>query len=672
MFESMYFRRIILVASAIALTSSVAFSATGPDCIIPKPVKAVVAEGEYSLKSDGSDVRVHFGDRRFLKEINSLNLPEFAKNEAYKIQVGKKGIDIFALTETGVYRAKTSINQMLDKDSTLIQCQILDYPRFRHRGLMLDISRNFRDKDFILKQLDAMALLKMSTLHLHLTDDAGWRIQIDAYPQLTEKAAWREGRTYEEWIAGGKKYSSQGAPLASGGFLSKADVKEIVEYASARHIDVIPEIELPGHSGEVLAAYPELSCLSPDGSEHRFSGDLCPGKDKTFEMFETILSEVIELFPYEYVHIGGDEASKRNWKDCPDCRHRMEVEGLKDVDELQSYLVNRVTRFLESKGRHAIGWDEILDGGLAEGAAVMSWRGTKGGIIAASMGHDVVMSPGEYCYFDSSQDAPFSQPKSFSGYRPLSQVYSFNPTDGIDEEYSKHILGLQANLWSEYVPTGEYMEYLLYPRAFAISEIGWSPEGEKDYPEFKARAVRLTERMLSDGYNAFNLKNEIGPRPESLVQLEHLAAGAKITYNGKKYYQGYSAGGDNALVDGKLGGWFYKDNRWQGFLCDVDVTIDLESVKDIHYVGATFLSHTSADVGFPIRTEVSFSVDGINFTEPVVCLLEVPDTDSCALLHTLGTTVNAKARFVKYKAVRDDLAKNPRHAFIFIDEIVVN
>lgn len=663
-------KKLIVLATLMAIVPS-AFAASGPQDIIPVPVKYEIFMEEYFPKVDGSDVRVHLGDKRFLKEINSLNIPEFARNEAYKLAVGKKGIDIFAVSEAGVYRAKTSLGMMMDKDSILTRCVILDYPRFLHRGLMLDISRNFRDKDFILKQLDAMAAVKMSTLHLHLTDDAGWRIQIDAYPELTRKAAWRVGRNFEEWRELGRQYSEEGSPLASGGYLTKADVKEIVEYAAARHIDIIPEIELPGHSGEVLAAYPELACLRHDGGR-RISGDLCPGKDKTFEMFERILDEVIEMFPYEYVHIGGDEASKSGWKECPDCRQRMETEHLKDVDELQSYLVNRITRFLESRGRHAIGWDEILDGGLAEGAAVMSWRGTQGGITAASMGHDVIMSPGDYCYFDSSQDAPFSQPKSFSGYRPLEQVYSFEPTDGIAEEYVVHLLGLQANLWSEFVPTGEYMEYLLYPRAFAIAEIGWSPDGSKDYPRFRENAVRLVENLRSKGYNAFDLRNEIGPRPESLKPLDHLAAGAKITYNDRKYSKGYPAGGDNALVDGNLGGWFYKDNRWQGFLCDVDVTIDLGAVKDIHYVGATFLSHTSAEVGFPVRTEVAFSEDGVTFSDPVVCLLEIPDNDSCALLHTLGTTVTAKARYIKYKAIRDDVTKNRNHAFIFIDEIVVN
>lgn len=659
-----------MVTLAAVLPS--AFAVSGPQDVIPAPVRCEITGDVYSVRPDGSDVRIHLGDKRFRKEISALNLPVFAQDEAYRLSVGKKGVDIYALSPTGAYRASTTLRMMVGKDSTLLRCSILDYPRFRHRGLMLDISRNFRDKDFILKQLDVMAMLKMSTLHLHLTDDAGWRVQIDAYPELTRKAAWRVGKNYEEWVAGGKEYSSEGAPLASGGYLTKSDVREIVEYAAERHINIIPEIELPGHSGEVLAAYPELSCLGPDGVSHRITGDLCPGKEMTFKMFETILDEVIEMFPYEYVHIGGDEASKRAWKECPDCLHRMESEGLKNVDELQSYLVNRVTRFLESKGRHAIGWDEILDGGLAEGAAVMSWRGTKGGITAAEMGHDVIMSPGDYCYFDSSQDAPFSQPKSFSGYRPLSQVYSFNPTDGIDDEYAGYILGLQANLWSEFVPTGEYMEYLLYPRAFAIAEIGWSPVGNKDYSRFRENAVRLAEDLRSAGYNAFDLKNEIGPRPESLRPLEHLAAGAKLTYNSRKYSGSYPAGGDNALVDGKLGGWFYKDNRWQGFLCDVDVTIDLGAVKDIHYVGATFLSHTSAEVGFPVRTEVSFSEDGVNYSDPVVCLLEIPDNDSCALLHTLGSAVNAKARYIKYKAVRDDVTKHRNHAFIFIDEIVVN
>ena len=665
-------KRIHLLILALMVVAPSAMAAFGPKDIVPVPVKYETLGEEYSLKADGSDVRVHLGDRRFLKEVDALNLADFAREEAYKLVVSGKGIDIYALAATGVFRARTSLKMMLDSDSTLTTCSVLDYPRFRHRGLMLDISRNFRDKDFILKQLDAMAMVKMSTLHLHLTDDAGWRIQIDAFPELTRKAAWRVGRNFEEWRALGRQYSEEGSPLASGGYLTKADVKEIVEYAASRHINIIPEIELPGHSGEVLAAYPELACLASDGNGHQISGDLCPGKDKTFEMFEAILDEVLEMFPYEYVHIGGDEASKRAWMECPDCRHRMEIEKLKDVNELQSYLVNRVTRFLESRGRRAIGWDEILDGGLAEGAAVMSWRGTQGGITAASMDHDVIMSPGEYCYFDSSQDAPFSQPKSFSGYRPLEQVYSFEPTDGVADEYVRHLLGLQANLWSEFVPTGEYMEYLLYPRAFAIAETGWSPSENKDYTRFRENALRLAENLRSNGYNAFDLRNEIGPRPESLKPLEHLAAGAKVTYNGRKYSNGYPAGGDDALVDGKLGGWFYKDNRWQGSLCDVDVTIDLGSAKDIHYVGATYLSHTSADVGFPLRTEVRFSEDGQSYSEPVVCLLQIPDNDSCALLHTLGSIVNSKARYIRYKAVRDDVSKNRSHAFIFIDEIVVN
>ncbi len=665
-------KKTFLMFAVLMATVPPVIAASGPKDIIPVPVKYETLDEEYSPEADGSDVRIHLGDRRFRREIEALDLADFARDEAYKLIVSRKGIDIYALSETGVYRARTSLRMMLDSDSTLTVCGILDYPRFRHRGLMLDISRNFRDKDFIVKQLDAMAEVKMNTLHLHLTDDAGWRIQIDAYPELTRKAAWRVGRNFEEWRELGRQYSEEGSPLASGGYLTKADVKEIVEYAAARHINIIPEIELPGHSGEVLAAYPELACLGHDGAGRIISGDLCPGKEKTFEMFETILGEVIEMFPYEYVHIGGDEASKQSWKVCPDCRHRMETEHLKDVDELQSYLVNRITRFLESKGRHAIGWDEILDGGLAEGAAVMSWRGTQGGVTAASMGHDVIMSPGDYCYFDSSQDAPFSQPKSFSGYRPLEQVYSFEPSEGIADEYVGHLLGLQANLWSEFVPTGEYMEYLLYPRAFAIAEIGWSPAGGKDFPRFRENAVRLAEKLRSEGYNTFDLRNEIGPRPESLKPLEHLAAGAKITYDGQKYSGGYPAGGDNALVDGKLGGWFYKDNRWQGFLCDVDVTIDLGAVKDIHYVGATFLSHTSAEVGFPVRTEASFSEDGKTYSDPVVCILQVPDNDSCALLNTMGTAVNAKARYIKYKAIRDDVGKNRNHAFIFIDEIVVN
>ena len=663
--------RIICIAALCLMTGNAALAA-GPEVLIPVPVKSELKDGTYTPKADGSDIRVHLADRAFTKELKALNLQDFAREEAYRLEVGKKGIDIYALTDEGVFRARTTLAQMTAKGEPLQQCSILDYPRFRHRGLMLDISRNFRDKNFILKQLDAMAQLKMSTLHLHLTDDAGWRVQIDSYPELTHKAAWRLGENYEEWQKLGHPYSSEGAEEARGGYLTKDDVREIVAYAASKYITIIPEVEIPAHSGEVIAAYPELSCLNPDGTKAKSNSDLCPGNEKVYPMYEAILSEIIEMFPSEYIHIGGDEASKKNWKECPSCQHLMHEHGLKDVDELQSYMIGYFTRFLASKGRKAIGWDEILQGGLPDGAAVMSWRGTDGGRKAAELGHDVVMSPGTHCYFDSCQDAPFTQPKAFSGYTSIERAYSFEPLpEGLDAEACSHILGLQANLWSEFIPTASQMEYMIFPRAFAIAEIGWSPAENKNYENFRERAIAFADELRSQGYNPFDLRKEIGRRPESLKPLKHLGAGAKISFNGKcKYSAGYPAGGDNALVDGQRGGWFYKDKLWQGFLCDVDVTLDLGAVKDIHYVGATFLSHTAAGVGFPVRTEVSFSEDGVNFSEPEVCILQEPDTDSWARLNTLGVVVNAKAQYIRYRALRD--VTQPHHAFIFIDEIVVN
>ncbi len=665
-------KQLIVIFAAVLLTAVTSLAA-GPEILIPVPVKAEVRDGTYTMSSDGSDVRVHLGTRAFTKELSKLNLPDFARDEAYRLEVGSKGIDIYALTQKGVFRAQTTLKQMAAKDEPVQQCSILDYPRFRHRGLMLDISRNFRDKDFILKQLDAMAQLKMSTLHLHLTDDAGWRIQIDSYPELTRKAAWRLGANYEEWRdVHNRSYSTEGAEDAQGGYLTKDDVREIVAYAASKYIEIIPEIELPSHSGEVLAAYPELRCLKPDGTTANSGSDLCPGNEAVYPMYEAILSEVIELFPSEYIHIGGDEASKQNWKDCPNCQHIMHEHGLKDVDELQSYMVGHFVDFLASRGRHAIGWDEILQGGLPEGAAVMSWRGTEGGRKAAELGHNVVMSPGSHCYFDSAQDAPYSQPKAFSGYTSLERAYSFEPMpDNLAADASNHILGLQANLWSEYIPTASQMEYMIYPRAFAVAEVGWSPAEKKDYASFRERAIALADELRSQGYNPFELRGEIGRRPESLKPLEHLAVGAKLSFNGRCHYSsGYPAGGDNALVDGQCGGWFYKDLLWQGYLCDVDVTLDLGAVKDIHYVGATFLSHTAAGVGFPVRTEVSFSEDGVNYSEPVICTLQQRDNDSWAVLNTLGSIVNARAQYIRYRAVRDTVG--PNHAFIFIDEIVVN
>ena len=303
-----------------------------------------------------------------------------------------------------------------------------------------------------------------------------------------------------------RRYCRQDIPGAYGGFYTREDIKDVLEYARSKHITVIPEIEMPGHSEEVLAVYPELSC---SGEPYK-NGEFCIGNENTFEFLETVLDEVISLFPSKYIHIGGDEANKEAWKKCPKCQQRMKDEGLKSVDELQSYLVHRIEKYLNSKGRELLGWDEILDGGLSPNATVMSWRGEKGGIQAVRMGHDAIMTPGEYCYFDTYQDNPSGEPEAIGGYLPLKKVYSYNPVpDSLTLEESKRILGVQANLWVEYISTQKHVEYMLYPRLLALSEVAWSNLENKSWTRFRLAANRHVAWLWDKGINAHPIANGV-------------------------------------------------------------------------------------------------------------------------------------------------------------------
>ena len=660
--------RRLLIVFAAAVLSFGAYAASGPGCLIPRPVRYSVSDGEYTLRGDGTDIRVHFSDRKFRKEISSLNLEDFAVKEAYRLTVGPKGVDIYCLDPLGEYRAKQSLSYMEKVSPTVSFCSVLDYPRFSHRGIMLDISRNFRDKDFILRQIDALSMMKINSLHLHLADDAGWRVEISSYPRLTDYAAFRKGESWSEWRAGGRQYAEKGSPEASGGYLSKEDVAVIVSYAEKKHVNIIPEIEMPGHSAELLAAYPEVACLSADGKEKVFSSDVCPGNELTFSILEGILDEVIDMFPSKYIHIGGDEASKSSWKECPLCRQRMQEENLSDVNELQSYLVRRIEKYLESKGRELLGWDEIMQGGLAPSATVMSWRGTANGIEAASMGHDVIMAPNTYCYIDYYQDAPLCSPLAIGGYIPLARIYSYDPLDGVPTRQASHILGVQANLWTEFVPTEEHLEYMLYPRAAALAEIGWTPQSEREFEEFRNRALTFVDILQREGYHPFDLKNEYGDRPESYVLVDHLARGCKVSY-AKPFSKTYCADGEVALTDGRQGGWAYSKSDWQGFNGDMDVTIDLGKVQQLHYVGAWFYSCYTNWITFPEKTEVWVSEDGENFTLASTVTCQIKENRETGTMYSLfGSPVDVTARYVRMLAV---LGSQPQHGFVFTDEIVV-
>ena len=596
-------------------------------------------------------------------ELNLCDSSIVTGNEAYRIEIDKKGIRLSASTETGIFYGLQTLLQLLNNsdNKTLPALTINDSPRFPYRGLHLDVSRHFFDKEFVKKQLDAMAYFKMNRLHWHLTDGAGWRIEIKKYPRLTSFAAWRPFDKLNDWWVGGRTFCEQDDPRAVGGYYTQDDIREVA-YAAERHITIIPEIEMPGHSEEVLATYPELSC----SGKPYVNADFCIGTEKTFEFLENVLLEVIDLFPSEYIHIGGDEASKSSWKTCPRCQKRMADEHLNSVDELQSYMIHRIEKFLNDHGRKIIGWDEIIEGGLSPTATVMSWRGEEGGIKAVKAGNQAIMTPGKYCYLDAFQDAPNTQPMAIGGYLTLEKVYSFEPVpDSLSTKEAELILGVQGNVWTEHIPTPEHYEYMIYPRILALAEIGWSPSEVKKWDNFHTRALQAVNILREQGYNPFPLEKEIGDKPESYQKVNHLAIGKKVTY-ANLYSNHYAAQGEKTLVDGVRGGWMYNDDRWQGFIdCDFDVTIDLGKETDIKQVCAEFIQLKGPYVWLPKQVIISSSVDGEHYDT-----LATVDNDISPDIETLqfkefGWEGNAKARYIRYKALSNGIAGG----WLFTDEI---
>ena len=473
---------------------------------------------------EGSEKEGH-ADRCFSLLITAKN-HQLPSPESYTLSVTPQQILIRATSGAGLFYGMQTLLQLAQPSGagsySIASVEIEDTPRFAYRGLMLDVSRHFSTKEFIKKQIDALAYYKINRLHLHLTDAAGWRLEIKKYPLLTEFAAWRTDPTWKQWWNGGRKYVRFDAPGAYGGYYTQNDIREILEYARQHYITVIPEIEMPSHSEEVLAAYPQLSC---SGEPYKNS-DFCVGNEETFTFLENVLTEVMELFPSEYIHIGGDEAGKSAWKTCPKCQKRMKDEHLANVDELQSYLIHRIEKFLNNHGRHLLGWDEILQGGIAPNATVMSWRGEEGGIAAVTSGHRAIMTPGAYCYLDSYQDAPYSQPEAIGGYLPLKKVYSYNPVPAsLTAEQAKLVYGVQGNLWVEYIPTPEHVEYMIYPRILALAETAWSAPERKSWPDFHTRALSAVADLQAKGYHPFDLKKEIGSRPESLQPVKPFGIG---------------------------------------------------------------------------------------------------------------------------------------------------
>jgi len=423
-------------------------------------------------------------------------------DEGYQLSSSKNGVKIEAATAAGLFHGVQTLFQLLPAEVegsgqpegitwSVPFVKIEDRPRFVWRGVHLDVGRHFFPKEFVKRYIDLLAMYKMNTFHWHLTEDQGWRVEIKKYPRLTEIGAWR------------RESMDDGIP--HGGFYTQEDVREVVAYAKTRFITVVPEIEMPGHCQAALAAYPELSCSGGPfkvGTEWGVITDVyCAGNEKTFEFLQDVLTEVIDLFPGDFVHIGGDEVPKLRWQNCFQCQERIKAEGLNSEDELQSYFIKRIEKFLSAKGKRLVGWDEILEGGLAPNATVMSWRGTAGGIEAAKSGHDVVMSPTSHCYFDYYQGL-FAEPRSIGGYLPIDKVYAYEPVPAeLPAEQTRHVLGAQANLWTEYLAEASQVEYMLLPRLLALSEVVWSEKNLRSWADFSRRIVPHYDRLAAAGVN---------------------------------------------------------------------------------------------------------------------------------------------------------------------------
>lgn len=684
--------------------------------IVPRPTKTTALTGEVVLT--GQNVT---------KTIDTT----MANPEAYRLTAKGDVVEIVGGSEAGLFYGLQTLEQ-ITKDGKVPAVIIEDAPRFAWRGMMLDVSRHIQDKEFVKQFIDMLAFHKLNKFHWHLTDGIGWRIEIEKYPKLTSQGAYRQVKDESvPWI-GFQTADANYKGERYGGYFTKQDVREIVEYAKARYIEVIPEIEMPGHSMAAIECYPQYTCPNAQKSADVY----CAGNDETFEFLQNVIDEVVELFPSQYIHIGGDEVGKEQWAQCPVCKARKEKEGLKDEHELQSYFVKRMESYINSKGKKIIGWDEISEGGLAPNATVMSWTGWEGGIKAANAGHDVIMVPLDYVYFDHYQGYNSFEPQAWGGYNGLKRVYEFPVVpEGINAENEKHIIGGQANLWTETIITPEHVEYMLLPRMAALSESLWS--SEKDWESFartidvqldryKARGWNYAESALtpmvkSQSDNSIELFTEIGnydifytfdntqpiekwekysgpielSKPGTLTaiakrggvkvgytltvpSLLHKATGKRVNYV-TRYSDQYSGGGDSALVDNRYAIKRGDDKSWQGFCKDdIDLTIDLASSEQVSQVDLRFFQHISTtSVLLPLNVSVELSTNGTDFKSVYDSAIK-PNADPNALIEEYTIVFEPQqAQYVRIRAKNSGTLykTHPRagaDAWLFMDEVVVN
>ena len=681
----------------------------------------------FELSNNNSSKKITF------KIDDSIN-----NDEGYELDVSKNDITIKSKYAKGAFYAVQSLLQLFPLPSSAntfkIACiNIKDEPQFKYRGMHLDVGRHFFSVDFIKKYIDLMARLKINTFHWHLTEDQGWRIEIKKYPKLQEIAAFRNETLIGHY--NDQPHQFNGKPY--GGFYTQEQIKEVVAYAKTRQVTIIPEIEMPGHSQAAIAAYPELGCTGKQVEVATkwgvFDEVYCP-KESTFKFLEDVIDEVATLFPGKYIHIGGDEAPKTNWKNCAHCQKLIKKEGLIDEHGLQSYFIARMEKYINTKGKQIIGWDEILEGGLAPNATVMSWRGTSGAVLAAKEGHDVILTPGSHCYFDHYQSENENEPLAIGGFLPLEKVYHFNPIpEELTDKEATYVLGAQGNVWTEYMETEKQVEYMAYPRAVALSEVLWSSPKNKNYQDFIHRLEQYQKRLdqldvnyanhiysvkgeltyvndrltyelntTSSSYPIYYSTDESFPsqlyldpiKVDSSMHIKAVVLNSKNTALGAVFQQkinlhkgvgatiaidkephpAYNAGGKGALINGISGNnKRYGDKEWLGFSGeDIIVTIEFDRPKNIKTISTRFYNGNGQWIYAPNEIGFSFYLeDGKTVND--ISILEERNNLLVNYSYELKSIPVKKLDIIikNYGTIPEGKQGAGHKAWTFIDEIII-
>lgn len=740
--------------------------------VIPRPQSLTMGKGSFRFTKETvfvSDISLTATARLFAEQFeraSGIKLPikkeavttnyialvvdTSLPKEGYTLTVNPKEIIIKAGGYNGALYALETLRQLLPKefesttpvktDWAVPAVTIIDAPQYAWRGLMLDVSRHFFPKEYILKTLDRMAMLKLNTFHFHLVDNEGWRVEIKKYPKLTEIGAWRVDQEDKLWNertpnSANAFANPATAPKKYGGFYTQEDIKEIVAYASARGITVIPEIEMPAHAMSAIAAYPELSCHKrpigvPSGAVWPITDIYCAGQEETFTFLEDVLTEVMELFPSKYIHVGGDEATHTEWEKCPKCQARMKDHHLKDVHQLQSYFIKRINDFLLSKGRTLVGWDEIMDGGLANNAVVMNWRGIEVGKKALEQGNPVVLTSD--CYIDNYQGLPDYEPQANGGYLPLKTLYHYSlEKENLSPVLQKNILGTQANLWAEHVGSTEHSEYMLFPRLLALAEISWTTDNLKNWDNFINRTQAFMKRLDVMKVNYARSMYQVVPTVENqkgniFLKLDcevpnadiryalgdtpiekatkyhqpialnrsttfkatvfsgkatntittgevtfHKAIDKKVSYS-PLYHKSYQGQGEATLTNIIRGTKNFHDGQWLGWLGDdVTLTLDLGQTTEVREVRIGAMDAQASGIYFPVKFMVSLSNDGKNYrkvaTHNEPCVVRGKATLKDFVLKFSPT----EARYIKLTLKNVKTPPKGGDAWLFIDEILV-